>query len=87
MDNLNLHIAQIEAAADGFAALAPAFETARKSIIEFGRELYVAAEQAYLSEHAKLPGSIRNARLAKKQHDIVWRWFIARMEAIQLESR
>lgn len=85
-DRIDAYSREISAAADGFAALVPAFKTCRESFIDLGREMYDAAEKAYLAEYGKLPGSIRNARLAKKQHDLVWRWFIDKMENVERQS-
>jgi hypothetical protein len=57
--------------------LLSAIGRARSQMERFASALRQSQERAYLTEHPRLPGSTRTARLRKKRRDTVARWWEA----------
>jgi hypothetical protein len=64
--------------APAFARAAQAMRAASAAMEQLGDCIYRTAEDAYLRQHARLPGGRSSARLRKKRRDLVLRWFFGK---------
>jgi hypothetical protein len=77
---------EIEAITQAFAAFRSAAEDTGRMFVAVGHELYRQVEGVYASEHARLSGSRKTARLRKKRQTRVWRWYLAQIEGVRREK-